>query len=721
MNNPKKEEPIGKTDLQALREQAFYDIASRTGALTHLTDGRNVEGFSAMRAVGKYVIHSIISESEFTALFCEAYRKNGLLQKMGHNAFVQTVKRALAGCQTDAAPKLHTDFQKEAEAISPDNSVMSNIQNAGSSPKPFSDRNLMRQGYNLVDTYQYYDPEGKQVYQKLRYQCCSEDQHSKRFLLRHQGENGFWYMGRGEHPDYPYHLPDMISNRLSPVLVCEGEKDADTARSLGFLAVSIHNWNQCVLYFNNRDIILIPDNDEAGRKKVNDARKILLPVAHTVYCLDLPELKEKEDLTDWVQKGGTGTDLQALIQNIQKSGTAQCTDYQYVNGKPVINRHNVALALCKLGISLSCNQLTDTIELSGLEDFPQFSDLAVNRMRYEISEKEGLKVHKETFYDFVVDIAQQNAFHPIENYLSKLSWDGTPRVETFFIDIAGAKDTLLNRRITQIWFTAAVKRIFEPGTDFQELIVLEGKQGKGKSTGIRKLCPDESWYSDDLPLNAPSKTVVELTLGKWIIEAAELTGRNQDTRALKRFLSTTTDRTRLAYERSAKDFPRQWVIIGTTNESEYLVDSTGNRRFWPIKLQTFKLEQITPHYRDQLWAEAVKFHRDGKGLKLEPVLWAEATYEQDKRFNCDPWEDVLSGILPQEDCTIIVSSVFDALCIPQERRDRRASLRIGYIMRKLGYIKTSFRHPVTRKTVKVWKSGEGGPLRRLTFAGPSQP
>ncbi len=712
----------GNRERQALRQQAIHDIENRVDELSVLTDGRNVEGFSAMRAVGKYVVHSIISEEDFTALFYEAYRKNGLFQKIGHNAFMQTVRRALAGCQTDPAPKLRKGFSQDVQKALSSVLTVYNHDESIREPKPFSDHKLITQGYRLVETYQYQAPDNQSAYQKLRYQPCeaTKTEKSKAFLVRHQGEDGRWYNGRGAHPDYPYHLQDMLNNRLSPVLVCEGEKDADTAKSLGFLSVSVTNWQQCVSFFKDRDIILVPDNDEAGRKKADYARTVLGSIAQTISCLKLPNLNEKEDLTDWVQRGGTGADLGELIRQVLPEKTPQArkgTDYQLANGKPVVNRYNIALALDKLGISLSCNQLTDTIEISGLEGFGQFSDLAVNRMRYELWEQEGLKVQKEAFYDFVADIAQQNAYHPIKDYLNDLTWDGIPRVERFFIDIAGAEDTRLNRRITEIWFTAAVRRILEPGTDFQELVVLEGKQGKGKSTGIRKLCPDESWFSDDLPLNASSKTIVELTLGKWIIEAAELTGRNQDTRALKRFLSTTTDRTRLAYERVAKDFPRQWVIIGTTNESEYLVDSTGNRRFWPMRVQSFHLEKITPHYRDQLWAEAIHLHQGGSELKLESELWDEATAEQDKRFNNDPWEEVLSGLLPKEDCTIIASSVFEALCIPQERRDRRASLRIGYIMRKLGFIKTGTRHPHTGKMVRVWKSGKGGALGKLTFSG----
>ncbi len=712
------------THLQEVfRQQAIHDIEQKVTRLSGLSDGRNSEGFSAMRAVGKYVIHSIISEDEFTALFYQAYFQNGLLSKIGHHAFVSTVKRALQGCEMDDHPKLRKELTYPDHKTTLTSSPLTSVQSPEVSLKPFYDQMLVTQGYRLSKIYQFYNEENEPVFQKLRYQRVSGEDSCKEktFLIRHQGSDNVWYAGQGGHPDYPYNLPEMMKDREAPVLVCEGEKDAETAHSLGLLSVSVNNWKECVSYFKGRDVVLVPDNDEAGRKRAQVAQTFLEPVTSSLQLLELSDLAEKGDFTDWVEAGGTKEVFEALIQAARSDTRKQLLDcdeaQQKECNKATISRARLSLVLKKRNIEVAYNQLNDLIKISGLDGFEYFSDQAANRLRFDLWEYEGIRISKDVFFDIIADIALGNAYHPIKLYLSGLQWDGRPRVARFFIDLAGATDSQLNHSMTQIWFTAAVRRIFEPGADFQELVILEGSQGRGKSTAIRKLCPDVSWYSDDLPLNASPKTVVEQTLGKWIIEASELTGRNHDIRALKRFLSATTDRTRLAYERLSKDYLRQWIPIGTTNETEYLVDSTGNRRYWPIKIEEFDLDRLTPEYRDQLWAEAVHMHFQGGSLKLDPDLWESARREQDKRFNSDPWEDILRNLLPETSCKLAVSSVLDALCIPQERRDRRTSNRVAYIMRKLGFRKSTARHPVTGKVLKVWVLKDGGSVQKLTFAG----
>ncbi|MGH1350229.1 MAG: VapE domain-containing protein [Methyloligellaceae bacterium] len=699
---------------QAYRQQALSDIEQKVSQLSGLKDGRNQEGFSAMRALGKYVVHCIISEEEFSSLFYQAYRQNGLLGKIGHQAFTSTVKRALLGCLADDLPKLGRNFTDTTQKTETCSVPIPLTQNSTEKSKLFYDQSLLEQGYQLTQTYQFYDEAKRAVFQKLRYEreCDEGGLRDKKFLVRHQGADGLWYAGRGPGPDYPYRLPEILKDQSSVILVCEGEKDADTAHALGLLAVSVNNWKDCIDYFQNRDVVLIPDNDQAGQKRAQSAHLILQPVSKSCLLLELPDLPEKGDFTDWVEAGGTPETLKALIDAArlkisQPSGSS----------KSPVSRNMLANILRKRNIQVAYNQLNDLIDLTGLEGFTQFSDQAANRLRFDLWEYEGIRISKDVFHDIIADIALGNAYHPIKEYLNGLQWDGLSRIDRFFIDLAGACDFPLTRSITQIWFIAAVRRIFEPGADYQELVILEGPQGHGKSTAIRKLCPDISWYSDDLPLDAPTKTVVEQTLGKWIIEASELAGRTHNMRTLKRFLSATTDRTRLSYERLSRDYPRQWIPIGTTNEAEYLVDSTGNRRYWPIRIETFDLDRLTPDYRDQLWAEAVHLHRQGLSLKLAPELWDSARREQDKRFNSDPWEDIIRNLLPGTPCSIAVSSVLEALSIPQERRSRRASNRVAYIMRKLGFRKSTARHPVTGKVMKVWVFKEGGPVKKLTFTG----
>ena len=700
----------------AYRKQAFDEIAQRVRFLSCLTDGRNVEGFSAMRAVGTYVIHNIMTSQEFADHFEQAYRENNLLSKIGPKGFEQTVQRALEGCLNDRLPRLRTPLKTKAP-----------------NTKKFHDTYLISQGFAQVATYQFFDRDGGLRFEKRKYCKVSQKKgecSNKKFLIRHLGIDGQWYCGRGPHPDVPYNLKDMLENTTGRVFLCEGEKDVETAKKLGLLAVCVSNWRDCKSYFKHRKVVILPDNDDAGAKAAERAYQVLFPMTQHVLILQLPDLPPGGDFTDWIMAGGTLDALDALVKaggqeppqdvtSLSKSdGSAQsCAQLKTHNGVPLNTRANLLKALKQRKIALAYNQLKDAIELTIEDQTHCLNDRLANRLRFTCCEEDGFRVSKEHFNDLLTDLAYDRSYHPVQSYLSNLTWDQTPRVARFFIDLAGAEDTPFHRRITQIWFTAAVRRIFEPGTDFQELLILEGAQGGGKSTAIQNLVPHADWFCDDLPLNAPTKLVVEQTLGKWIIEASELTGRTQDIRALKRFLSSRCDSTRLAYDRFPRDFPRQWTPIGTTNETEYLIDSTGNRRFWPITIKSFDLARLTPQYRDQIWAEATHLHTTGLDLKLEPELWSCAAHQQDKRFHTDPWEDILISLLPEGACHIVANSVLETLHIPIDKQNRKVYLRIAYIMRKLGFEKSTQRHPKTKKTVKVWLRGEKMPLKRLTFSG----
>src|SRR6185295_12142960 len=164
--------------------------------------------------------------------------------------------------------------------------------------------------------------------------------------------------------------------------------------------------------------------------------------------------------------------------------------------------------------------------------------------------------------------------------------------------------------------------------------------GLDKSRALRALCPRAEWFSENLPLGVDAKVVIERTAGVWIAEAAEMVG-DKDADKMKAFLSTTVDGpVRLAYAREPVLVPRQFVAIGTTNRKDYLRDTTGNRRFWPVAVRGMSVEALLRD-RDQLWAEASALEASGISTHLDRALWPAAGKEQEKRMTSDPWEDVL--------------------------------------------------------------------------------
>lgn len=223
----------------------------------------------------------------------------------------------------------------------------------------------------------------------------------------------------------------------------------------------------------------------------------------------------------------------------------------------------------------------------------------------------GIKVSDRDMKAAVEMAAEQNAFHPVTDYLERRVWDGVPRVETLFVDYLGCDDTAYHRAAAKLTLLGAVARVFEPGHKFDFVPILEGSQGKGKSTFIRTL--GHCWSVELSGDFHDTKEMVETMQGAWVLEIPELQGFSKaDTTILKAFISKTSDKVRLSYDRRARVFLRQCIFIGSTNDGEYLRDTTGGRRFWPIAC---KIEGEVDNKRlrrnlDQLWAEATHLYKE---------------------------------------------------------------------------------------------------------------
>ena len=207
------------------------------------------------------------------------------------------------------------------------------------------------------------------------------------------------------------------------------------------------------------------------------------------------------------------------------------------------------------------------------------------------------------------------------------------------------------------------------------------------SSALRILAVDDDWFSDDLPLNNDTKRFMEATGGKWIVEAGELKGMNRsDVTALKACLSRQIDEARMSYDRKPTVQPRQFVIIGTTNETDgYLRDPTGNRRFWPVRIKRFDVEALKRD-RDQLWAEAVVAEAAGDSIRLDPTLYAEAALEQDARTrNEDPLVDALSRSLGNVTGKLRIADAYLAAGIEPGKATQDQMLRFGQAIRELGW------------------------------------
>lgn len=222
----------------------------------------------------------------------------------------------------------------------------------------------------------------------------------------------------------------------------------------------------------------------------------------------------------------------------------------------------------------------------------------------------GIKVSDRDLRGAIDMVAVENAFHPVRDYLEGTTWDGVHRVPKLFVDYVGATDNAYHREAAILWLIGAVTRIYEPGHKFDFVPILEGMQGKRKSTFFMTLA--RHWYAELEGDFHDKKAMVEQMAGAWIIEMPELQGFSKaEVTTIKGFISRQTDKVRLSYEKRAGEFPRQCVFGGTTNESEYLRDATGGRRFWPIECSVAEIDiDRLAENVDQIWAEALVLYRE---------------------------------------------------------------------------------------------------------------
>lgn len=251
------------------------------------------------------------------------------------------------------------------------------------------------------------------------------------------------------------------------------------------------------------------------------------------------------------------------------------------------------------------------------------------------------KCRDETVLKAVTSVARRHRRHPIRGYLSGLQWDGTPRVETMLVALFGAPDNAYSRRAALCFAVGAVARILwvdpkQPfvGAQVDFMLVLEGEQGKRKSSALRELFGSQ-WFVETNE-SPTGKDFYQVIQGCWGVEIGEMDSFGKaDVTAVKTAITRRVDKFRAPYERVPRSYRRECVFVGTTNEHEYLRDPTGGRRFLPVRTDGDVDQDGIREQREQLWAEAV--HLFGQGLEWWK-LPDDAADEQEARYIGDSWE-----------------------------------------------------------------------------------
>lgn len=374
------------------------------------------------------------------------------------------------------------------------------------------------------------------------------------------------------------------------------------------------------------------------------------------------------------------------------------------SGNLKVTMRNTVVALQRLGFTFSHDLFRHRKVVNGatLDDHEgEISDDACALLRASIIDEVGFDPKPENVRDAVTQLCLEHTFHPIRQMLDALAWDSVPRVDDWLVKYMGADDTPLNRAVGRIMLVAAVRRVREPGVKFDTIIILEGKQGTGKSTALRILAGPGN-HSDNELLTLDTKAQMEAMEGVWIYELSEMSGLNKsEVERMKAFASRDVDRARMSYGRFSEARGRQTIFIGTTNEHKYLKDRTGNRRFLPVKTGIIDLELLRCD-RDQLWAEAAKLEAQGENIVLPQELWAVAAAEQDDRLEDDPWQERLAAVqgkaAGEEVRAYTADLLGGVLGIPIERQHNGHGKRLAALMRELGWGPGKFK--VAGKTMR---------------------
>ena len=331
-----------------------------------------------------------------------------------------------------------------------------------------------------------------------------------------------------------------------------------------------------------------------------------------------------------------------------------------------------------------------------------WSDLDTTHTGIWITRRYAFAPGKEIIAQAVDAVARNHCFNPVKDWLYGLpAWDGEKRIGSWLERYVGCEPTSPDQkeylRLAGGWFLMGmVARALHPGCKFDYSLILEGEQGKKKSTILCALVGDR-WFSD-VELDLSNKDSMMALQGKWLLEIAEMGAMaRSDEKRQKAFLSRRFDEFRIPFATSFVKMPRQLVFTGTTNEWEWNKDPTGGRRFWPVTVGVLDVEGLVAA-REQLFAEALAYYLAGKRYWPE---WDEQKKlfdpEQFRRQQQEGLLDALHDwVYSQVADFVLATAAKDALGIDAAHLTRDIQIRIGSSLRNLGCQKIEKRNGMTR-------------------------
>ena len=543
---------------------------------------------------------------------------------------------------------------------------------------------------------------------------------------------------RPEGPPAPRPLYGLLRVGAQPdakVVLVEGEKAADALARLlrqpvvtwpnGAAAVRKADWGP----LKGRKVVIWPDADQAGMKAAQSLVGVLMGLGCELEMVDVSGQPDGWDAADggWETVAQLSAWLKGRVKPVKAApepsadAPADVTEQTSVRNMPTMMLwERAGLQMTGKGVPYGhdhnmaqileySQQMTGSIRI--------WWDSFLCRMCYEKDGKVGewsdtesanllqwvqsafqvpnMNIHSVT--RAVDTYARRHARNCVRDWLATLTWDGVERLPKLMASGFGATDNNYSAQVGRCFMVGMVARAMRPGCKVDTMPVFEGKQGAFKSSALKIIGGD--WFAE-VHESILTKDFQLAIQGKLLVEISELHSfRRHEMTAIKGRISDACDRFRAPYERTSRDWPRQGVFAGTTNEDDWNTDSTGARRFWPINCKRIDLDWIREN-REQLFAEAAARFKAGEAW--HDVDMRLATVRQEARRPDDPWQPKIENWLGGRTRVVMDDLLNICLEIPVERQDLLLTRRLGNILRGLGYEKQVVRDGATQRTRKAW-------------------
>lgn len=510
----------------------------------------------------------------------------------------------------------------------------------------------------MVKTYDYTSADGEILFQVCRME-------PKRFMQRRPDGAGWSWSVKGIE-QVPYRLPAMLADPAATVYVVEGEKDADNLAALGLVATTNAGGagkfrDELVRHFKGRRVVILPDNDNAGRNHAQIVVGKLRNVAADVRTVDLPGLADKGDVSDWLAAGGTAEQLQRLAEalpvvaandgavvDLHALTVIPPMDFPHTSekGQPLNVIPNLAHLLRHYEITARYDVIRKDLVIThpgqrGTRDNVRGKSLEIICSLCALN-----RLPRADAPGQLLVLADDAAWNPVVDFIQSRPWDGHSR----FADLMATVQTKagysrdLFAMLLRRWLISAVAAAAMPtGFWSKGVLVFQGAQSLGKTSWFRSLLPAglRDLVKVDAHIDPSNKDTIISAVSHWLVELGELDGtlRKTDIARLKGFISQDVDSFRRPYGRTEEKFQRRTVFFASVNPEQFLADDTGNVRWWTVPVVAIDADHGID--MQQLWAEVMTWQQSGErhwlDLADEQLLeGANADHEQ-----ADPVADLI--------------------------------------------------------------------------------